>query len=215
MIWLLPLLGFFLGSIPFGLLLGKMKGIDVRKHGSGNIGTTNVFRVLGKGPGIVCLVLDFLKGYLPVLLAQHFTADILEDQRTLAQSIVVITAFAAIMGHNYCPWLGFKGGKGIATSGGAIVALMPVGALLLIIVWAIFTFSSKYVSVGSIAAAIALPLLCLYGSWHHGKLQDGTWNKPLFIFSLIAGSLAVYKHRGNITRLREGTENKIGQKKNS
>jgi len=138
---------------------------------------------------------------------------LLVTDRTMAQAIVVLTAFASIMGHNFSPWLGFKGGKGIATSGGAITAMMPVGALMLIVIWLIFTFTTKYVSVGSIATAVALPILTLYGSYRHGYLADGTWNKPLFIFSLIAGFLAVYKHRSNIVRLREGTENKIGSKK--
>ncbi len=213
--WLFLPLGFLLGSIPFGLLFGKLKGIDIRKHGSGNIGATNVFRTLGKGAGISCLILDFLKGLFPVLVAKHFTEDLLETERTLAQSIVVLTGFAAIIGHNFSPWIGFKGGKGIATSAGVIAALMPAGAVILVLVWVIFTFTTKYVSVGSIAAAIAFPILCLGGSYYHDKIANGTWNKPLFIFSLIAGTLAVYKHRANITRLREGTENIIGTKTKS
>jgi len=215
MIWLLPILGFFLGSIPFGLLAGKLKGIDVRKEGSGNIGATNVFRVLGKGPGITCLVLDIVKGMVPVLVAKHFTEPLEATQLLTAQSVVVITAFAAIMGHNYSPWLGFKGGKGIATSGGAIIGLMPAAVVILVLIWAIFTFTTKYVSVGSIAAAVCLPLVTIFGSWYHDKFPGGDWNKPLFIFSLIAGILAIYKHRANIARLRAGTENKIGSKKSS
>jgi len=116
------------------------------------------------------------------------------------------------MGHNYSPWIGFKGGKGIATSGGAFTPLMPVAIPLIILVWILFTFTTKYVSIGSIAAAVALPLASFYGSWHHGRIADGTWNKPLFIFCLISGALAIWKHRSNIQRLREGTETKIGKK---
>ena len=213
MSWLLPLLGFLLGSIPFGLLIGKLKGIDIRQHGSGNIGATNVFRTLGKQLGITCLLLDFTKGLIPVLIARNMVEPMMAEQQFTAQSIEVLTALAAIMGHNYSPWIGFKGGKGIATTAGAITALMPFGLPLLILVWAIFTFTTKYVSVGSIAAAASLPILVITGSAYHGKLANGTWNKPLFIFSLIAAVLAIWKHRANIARLKAGTENRIGQKK--
>ena len=231
MIWLFPLLGFFLGSVPFGLLLGKLKGIDIREHGSGNIGTTNVFRTLGKGNGIFCLLLDFLKGFIPVAIAVNlcriddesvavslafldsWNAGFAVDQRLASQVIPVLTAFASIMGHNYSPWIGFKGGKGIATSGGALAALMPMGVVVLMIIFLVVTVTTKYVSVGSIAGAIVLPILTLWGSWFHGKIDDGTWNKPLFIFAVIAGAMALYKHRANIVRLRAGTENRIGSKK--
>ncbi|MEN8774412.1 MAG: glycerol-3-phosphate 1-O-acyltransferase PlsY [Akkermansiaceae bacterium] len=231
MLWLFIPVGFFLGSIPFGLLIGKLKGVDIRDHGSGNIGTTNVFRTLGKKSGITCLILDLLKGFVPVLLAinlarvdgstiifsieslKNLTNPTLAFQQFAVQSIHVLTALAAILGHNYSPWIGFKGGKGIATSGGALLALMPVGVLLLILIFIVVTKITKYVSVGSIATGIALPLLTIYGSWSHGKIANGTWNKPLFIFSIVAGALAIWKHRSNITRLRAGTENKIGQKK--
>ncbi|MBL6921124.1 MAG: glycerol-3-phosphate 1-O-acyltransferase PlsY [Akkermansiaceae bacterium] len=213
MSWLLPLLGFLLGSIPFGLLMGKIKGIDIRQHGSGNIGATNVFRILGKQSGITCLLLDFTKGLVPVLIARNMVEPMMAEQQFTAQSIEVLTALASIMGHNYSPWIGFKGGKGIATTAGAITALMPFGLVLLILVWAIFTFTTKYVSVGSIAAAASLPILVITGSAYHGKLANGTWNKPLFIFSLIAAILAIWKHRANIARLKAGTENHIGQKK--
>lgn len=212
MSWLLPLLGFLLGSIPFGLLMGKLKGIDIRQHGSGNIGATNVFRTLGKQLGITCLLLDFAKGLVPVLIAKNMVEPMMAEQQFTAQSIEVLTALASIMGHNYSPWIGFKGGKGIATTAGAITALMPFGLPLLILVWAIFTFTTKYVSVGSIAAAASLPILVITGSAYHGKLANGTWNKPLFIFSLIAAVLAIWKHRANIARLKAGTENRIGQK---
>lgn len=207
--WLIPLFGFLLGSVPFGLLLGKLKGIDIREHGSGNIGATNVFRTLGRKTGIICLILDALKGFLPVYLAVKLTPD-----TPAGQTIEVVTALASVLGHNYSPWIGFKGGKGIATTAGAIGGIMPPVALgLLILIFIVVTKTTKYVSVGSIATAIALPLLTLWGSYHHGKIADGTWNKPLFIFSLVAGSLAVWKHRTNIVRLRNGTEHKIGQKK--
>lgn len=211
MLWLFIPLGFLLGSIPFGLLLGKVKGIDIREHGSGNIGATNVFRTLGKKSGILCLVLDFFKGFIPVLIASRLVLD-----GTMGQCIEVGTALAAILGHNYSPWIGFKGGKGIATTGGALVAIMPAAVVLLILIFGIAAFTTKYVSVGSITTAIALPIITGLGSYYHirnGDIPADGWNKPLFIFSLVAGALAVWKHRTNITRLRAGTENKIGQKK--
>ncbi len=151
MLWLFIPLAFLLGSIPFGLLLGKVKGIDIREHGSGNIGSTNVFRTLGKKSGIICLILDILKGFFPVFLARHFVPD-----DTGGHTIEVLTALASILGHNYSPWIGFKGGKGIATSGGALLALMPAAVVILIIIFAIFTFTTKYVSIGSIATGFAL-----------------------------------------------------------
>jgi len=211
MLWFFIPLGFFLGSIPFGLMLGKLKGIDIREHGSGNIGATNVFRTLGKQTGILCLFLDLCKGFIPVILAKQFVPD-----TTIGQSIEVGTALAAILGHNYSPWINFKGGKGIATSGGALLALMPMAVLLLVLIFLIVTYSTKYVSLGSIATGIALPILTGLGSYYHiksGDIPPDGWNKPLFIFSLIAGGLAVWKHRANIARLKAGTENRIGTKK--
>jgi glycerol-3-phosphate acyltransferase PlsY len=234
MLWLLVPLGFLAGSVPFGFLLGKAKGIDIREHGSGNIGSTNVFRILGKKAGIFCLILDALKGFIPVLLAINLCRiegtnplmgigflsnlnDPLEgSQQFLGQSIQVLTALATILGHNYSPWIGFKGGKGIATTGGALIALMPAAVVILILVFIIVTKITKYVSVGSIATGIALPIITGLGSYYHiqkGDIPPGGWNKPLFIFSLVAGILAIWKHRTNIARLRAGTEHRIGQKK--
>lgn len=208
MLWLLILPGYLAGSIPFGLLLGKLRGVDIREKGSGNIGTTNVFRILGRKAGIFCLVLDVLKGFVPVFLAHQLVPDDLTGD-----TIEVLTAFATIMGHNYSPWIGFKGGKGIATTGGALLALAPFAVLVLVVIFVIVTLTTKYVSLGSIATGIALPLLTLFGSFYHGKIADGTWNKPLFVFSLVAGTLAVWKHRSNLARLRAGTEHRLGQKK--
>jgi glycerol-3-phosphate acyltransferase PlsY len=210
MLWLLIPLGFLAGSVPFGLLLGKLQGVDIREHGSGNIGSTNVFRTLGKKAGIFCLILDVMKGFLPVLLAHRLVPD-----TPSGDTIEVLTALATILGHNYCPWIGFKGGKGIATTGGALLALMPFAMVILILIFLIVTLTTKYVSLGSIATGVALPVVTLLGSSYHGKIADGTWNKPLFLFSLVAGLLAVWKHRSNIARLKAGTEHRIGQKKNT
>jgi len=120
---------------------------------------------------------------------------------------------AAVLGHNYSPWVGFRGGKGIATSAGVFLALMPVGVALLAVVWLVAFLATRYVSVASMIAAAALPLITLYGSWSHGKIADGTWNKPLFVFSVVIAILAIWKHRANIQRLRDGTENRFTRTK--
>ena len=230
-LWLCPLLAFLCGSVPFGLIIAKAKGINIRDHGSGNIGATNVLRVVGKKYGITCLLLDALKGFIPVVIAVNliqitgknvglFHIDGLDASALLlpaaeqfkGQLVHVLTALAAVLGHNYSPWVGFKGGKGIATSAGVLLALMPAGVGLLIVVWLVVFLISRYVSLASIIAAAALPLITIYGSWFHGRIADGTWNKPLFSFSLVIAILAVWKHRSNITRLLAGTEHRFTRK---
>lgn len=226
-LWLCPIFAFLLGSIPFGLFIAKAKGIDIRQHGSGNIGATNVLRVIGKKYGIACLFLDVLKGFIPVLIAQNLL--IIEGhhpQITVAgldsfalifpvsdqfqiQLIHVATALLAVLGHNYSPWIGFRGGKGIATSAGVLIALMPAAVLILVLLFVIVFSISRYVSVASVSAAIFLPIVTHLGARFHGRWEDGTWNKPLFFFSLAIGILAVWKHRANITRLLAGTESRF------
>ena len=233
-LWLCPLIAFLFGSIPFGLIIASAKGINIREHGSGNIGATNVLRVVGKKYGITCLLLDALKGFIPVVIAVNliqitgknvglfhlggldaFALLLPAAEQFKGQLVHVITALAAVLGHNYSPWVGFKGGKGIATSAGVLLALMPAGIGLLIIVWLIVFGISRYVSLASIIAAAVLPLITIYGSWFHGRIADGTWNKPLFFFSLTIGILAVWKHRSNITRLLAGTEHRFTRKPKS
>jgi glycerol-3-phosphate acyltransferase PlsY len=229
-LWLCPLLAFLLGSIPFGLLIARARGIDIRQHGSGNIGATNVLRVLGRKYGIPCLILDMLKGFIPVAIAVNLIqitgrpvqiplglpeAWILKfaaGDALQAQIAQILTALCAVLGHNYSPWVGFKGGKGIATSAGVLLGLMPFAVLLLLALWCLLFFTTRYVSVASIGAAASLPLITLWGSWHHGRIQDGTWNKPLFAFTVIIAVLAIWKHRTNIRRLRDGTEHRFSRK---
>ncbi len=223
-LWLCPLIAFLFGSIPFGLFIAKSKGINIREHGSGNIGATNVLRVVGKKHGITCLILDALKGLVPTIIAislirfegmrNPMAIEALvpysgEFPMLTAQIFQVLAGLCAILGHNYSPWVGFKGGKGIATSTGVLIAMMPAAIVILVIVWLLVFLTTKYVSLASILAAATLPLLTLWGSWFHGKIQDGTWNKPLFVFSVIIGVLAIWKHRTNIVRLREGTEHRF------
>jgi glycerol-3-phosphate acyltransferase PlsY len=230
-LWLCPLLAFLLGSIPFGLLIAKARGIDIRTQGSGNIGATNVLRVMGKKFGIPCLLLDMLKGFIPVAIAVNliqitgrpvqvplglpdaWVLKLAAGDALKAQIAQILTALCAVLGHNYSPWVGFKGGKGIATSAGVLLGLMPFAVLLLLVIWVLLFITTRYVSVASIGAAAVLPLLTLWGSWHHGRIQDGTWNKPLFVFTVIIAVLAIWKHRSNIKRLREGTENRFERKR--
>jgi glycerol-3-phosphate acyltransferase PlsY len=225
--WLLPILGFLIGSVPFGLLIAKAKGVDIRRHGSGNIGATNVFRTIGKGPGILCLILDLFKGFIPVFLATNLlrfgtdeaaipfaalsglTEALPEGEQLFVQTIHILTALAAILGHNYSPWIGFKGGKGIATSAGVLIPLMPVAVPILVLIWFITLRASHIVSLASMVAAVALPFLTAWGSYRHGKFADGTWNKPLLAFAVLAGVMAVWRHRANITRILNGTEARV------
>jgi glycerol-3-phosphate acyltransferase PlsY len=232
-LWLCPLVAFLLGSIPFGLLIAKAKGIDIRRHGSGNIGATNVLRVIGKKYGITCLLLDALKGFIPTAIAlnliqivgrnvtvplglpEAWTLHVDAAQATTAQLSHIATGLLAILGHNYSPWVGFKGGKGIATSAGVLIALMPAGVVLLIVTWVVLFLTTRYVSVASIGAAAVLPLITHLGARFH-KTPDGrslweagTWNKPLFAFSVVIAALAIWKHRTNIHRLLKGTENRF------
>lgn len=226
-LWLCPILAFLMGSVPFGLLIARSQGIDIRQHGSGNIGATNVLRVLGKKFGIPCLLLDALKGFIPVVIAlslvriagkdaglaipflKPWSLELASDQRFTGQLVHVLTGLMAILGHNYSPWVGFKGGKGIATSAGVLIALMPFAVLILLAVWGILFATTRYVSVASMGASACLPIITVWGSWFHGRIQDGTWNKPLFALSVAIAVMAIWKHRSNIQRLLNGTENRF------
>ena len=192
---------YFIGSIPFGFLAGKMRGIDIREHGSGNIGATNVLRTLGKPVGITVLIFDIAKGVVPVMLAQHFSDSSI---------IPIVAAVATILGHNYTCFLGFKGGKGIATSAGALAPLIPIPLLVAVLVWVIAFFVSRYVSVASIGAALSLPIT-LGIIFATGK----TWDSVLFGFTLLLSILAIWRHRSNIQKLRAGTENRFQRKKSN
>lgn len=231
-LWFCPVLAFLLGSIPFGLFIAKAKGIDIRQHGSGNIGATNVFRIVGKKYGLSCLLLDALKGFIPVVIALNLVpvegrepmlnltflsgfAMSPEPEQFIAQLVHVLTALMAVLGHNYSPWIGFKGGKGIATSAGVLIGLMPGAVLILLVVFILTLAISRYVAVASIVSAICLPIVTHIGARYHTNADGaslwvaGTWNKPLFFFALMIAVMAVWKHRTNMRRLREGTESRF------
>jgi glycerol-3-phosphate acyltransferase PlsY len=194
---LIPTFAYLLGSIPFGLLVAKVFGRgDVRKEGSGNIGATNVSRVAGPLAGILTLLLDGAKGAAAVLVAGRYSND--------SAMWMVIAGLAALVGHCFPVWLKFKGGKGVATAAGVYLALCPPAFLAGLILFLLVAGFSRYVSLGSVAAAVAMPLL-MYFLWapHHAP-------PPVITFGALAVAvLIVYKHDGNLQRLVEGTEPKF------
>lgn len=203
---LIALAAYLLGSIPTGFLVAKARGIDIRTVGSGNIGATNALRVLGKPAGITVLLVDALKGWLavavvaPLVLRQWSAAEPTEDNLVLAR---IIATLCAVLGHNYTCWLGGKGGKGIATSAGVLTALVPWSLLIILAVFIVLTFVTRFVSVGSVAASLVLP----FATWFT------THNWTLTAVTGAMGLLAIFKHKGNIQRLLNGTEPRIGAAK--
>ncbi|MDB5322972.1 MAG: plsY [Phycisphaerales bacterium] len=206
---LIPI-AYVLGSIPFGLIVGLANGIDPRKAGSGNIGATNIGRLLGGRFFAIVFTLDFLKGLLPTLAASwlvHRSGD------TLLWSIYLLwlaVGFAAILGHMFSLFLGFKGGKGVATSTGVLVGVFPdytLAAIAVVVVWGIFFAASRTVSLASIVGAVAFPIVYVAVSLLRGQPVLGErW--PLLAFCVLVALMVVWKHRGNIARLRAGTEPK-------
>jgi len=196
--WLWPIAFFLVGSIPTGYLIGKSRGLDIRQHGSGNIGATNVWRVMGWKWGLVAFISDFLKGFLLLFILREISFP--EGGSWLVALLLVICGLAAIIGHNYTPWLGFKGGKGIATSAGVLAALMPPVLGVALSLWIVATLITRMVSVGSILAAASLAPLAFY-------FYPGNW--IYFGLACLAGLLAILRHRSNIQRLLAGTESRF------
>src|SRR6476620_4945222 len=150
---LCALAGYLAGSLPFGYFAGKLKGVDIRQHGSGNIGATNAIRVLGKGIGIPVFILDMLKGWLPVLGASSW----LGHQGYSVEMVSVakaVTGFSAVLGHMFTCWLGFKGGKGVATMAGVLIGIEPIAMLGALGAWLVVFFTTRYVSLASLASAV-------------------------------------------------------------
>ncbi|SFK92171.1 glycerol-3-phosphate acyltransferase PlsY [Paenibacillus sp. 1_12] len=190
------LIGYLLGSVSFSFLAGKLlKGIDIRNHGSGNAGATNTLRVLGVAPGITVLLLDALKGVIAVLLGSW-----LGDGSSL---LLVLCGVAAIAGHNWPIFFGFRGGKGIATTIGVMITLAFVPVLIAIAATVIVIAITRYVSLGSLLLTALLPILI----WTMGRPME------IFVLSLILFVFAWYRHRSNIVKLLKGQENKLGAKK--
>ena len=196
--FLVILVGGFLGAIPFGVLITRLLGAeDPRKSGSGNIGATNVLRTSGWKSGVLTLLLDVLKGVAAILFARYV------DSRVSAPTLEPITALAAVLGHMYSPFTGFRGGKGVATGLGVFALLTPGPTALAALVFILVVAVTRYVSLGSMFAAAAVPLA---GFW---------MNYPVVVYtsSALISLLVIWKHQDNIGRLMRGEENRIGRKK--
>lgn len=193
MIYLLGVMSFLMGSIPVGLIIAKVKGVDLRKVGSGNIGATNVLRTMGKVPALITLAGDMLKGFIPVVISSYFLAGSLH---------IGIIGIVAILGHDFSLFLRFRGGKGVATSIGVLLAYSPIVAILTVLLWIVVVFMSRYSSMGAIVSFILLPLNIYVFDYSYEK----------FVISIFITILLLFKHRGNIGRLLTGQEPKIGER---
>jgi glycerol-3-phosphate acyltransferase PlsY len=215
---------FLLGSIPFGLLIGRAKGVDIRQHGSKNIGATNVGRVLGRPLGFLCFGLDWLKGFAPALTA-GWLLDGLNNLALAATSAWtwLAVAVAAIAGHMFSPWLRFRGGKGVATGFGALVGVWPalgIAAFVALVVWVALVKATRYVGLSSCVAAVSVPvsvaaLWPIARSLGLARAADAP-AYPLTPYLTVAAALAavvVVKHRGNLARTWQGTELKVGTRR--
>ena len=193
---------YLLGSIPTGYLVARAKGIDIRAVGSGNIGATNVFRMVGKTAGVFALIIDGLKGYVACTWLCDWVLTFMGGPTADTELYRILAGITAVLGHNFTCWLKFKGGKGIATSAGVFFALAPLAAGIALATWIVAAVLTRYVSIASIVAAVALPTAV----W---LTKDSLL---LGIVTTALGLLAIFKHRGNIQRLLNGTEQRIGQK---
>jgi len=193
------IISYLLGSLPNGLYVANLKGVDIRNEGSKNTGATNVFRVMGPKFGILVLILDALKGFLPLIIAEKFG---------IKGNILVLIGVIAVVGHTFSPFLNFKGGKGVATSLGIFLYLAPIPMVITLLMFLIVVGITKYVSLGSVLASVILPLLILFI-----PVNENLGNKVVvFIISALLGSYIIYKHKANIQRLKNGTENKFYKK---
>jgi len=197
-------LSYLLGSIPAGFLVARAKGVDIRRVGSGNIGATNVFRSVGKLPGIFVFIVDAVKGYAACAFVGSLGARwfAVSSSDAVQEFFLVLAGFVAVLGHNYTCWLGFKGGKGIATSAGVLLALFPKALLVVLGIWILVFAVSRYVSLASIIGAFWLPIFVWVFSY----------GDRLVVIAMVLTALAIYKHKSNIQRLIAGTENRFGKK---
>ncbi len=196
MFFIFLVIAYILGSVPTGVIIGlKLKGIDIREHGSKNTGATNAYRVLGKKYGLMVLLADMMKGFIPVMLAQV---------AGIGGNKLLVVGIVTIVGHTLSIFLNFKGGKGVATSLGVFLYLVPNVTFVLVIVFIVITYFTRYVSLGSVTCAAIFPILTLFMPVRESLNKTG-----IFIVSLIMGIFVIYKHKTNIKRLLSGTENKI------
>ncbi len=201
--------GFFsylIGSIPAGYIAGRIVGIDIRTVGSGNIGATNVTRVLGKRYGYPVFIVDFLKGFaavgMSIMIAKRAQPVLIPSEL-----LGVVGAVACVLGHSFPVWLGFKGGKGVAASAGALFGLMPFVALIAVAVWLIIFYLTRYVSVASMTAALSVPITIL-----SMMFLGQTGETALLYFSICLAAVVIVRHRSNLLRLVRGTEPRFKRK---
>ncbi len=197
-------IGYLLGSCPNGYLVSRARGVDIRKQGSGNIGATNVLRVLGKKWGYLVFALDVLKGFVAVRLAFAIALALI-PHTTQRELIGIAGGLACILGHTFPVWLGFRGGKGVATSAGVLLGLMPIAVVSVFAVWLILFQVTRYVSVASITAAAALPVFVML--YLRLKLLTGA---SLLPFSILIAGVVIWRHRSNMQRLFHGKEQRFG-----
>lgn len=196
-------MGYLLGSCPNGLLVGRARGVDIRQHGSGNIGATNVLRVLGKKWGYLVFFLDALKGFVAVWLG-FVLISMINPVAPHREIVAIVCGLACILGHTFPVWLCFRGGKGVATSAGVLLGLMPLAVVSVFVVWVILYKGTRYVSVASIGAACALPLfVALYLRFN---MLTGV---SLLPFSILIAGVVIWRHRSNIQRLLHGNEQRF------
>lgn len=189
--------GYLLGSFPTGYLVGRLNGIDVRDYGSGKTGGTNVLRTLGWGAMILVAVADAVKGFVAVVLAQQVTGSPI---------VVVLCGIAVIAGHNWPLYIKFKGGSGVGTGFGVLIGIAPLAALILFSVFLIPVLITRYMSLGSIVAAALAPIVMLV------LVRSGHLPMEYAFFAVVGAALVLWRHRGNMRRILDGTERKIGER---
>lgn len=201
---LLLLAAYLLGAVPCGYIIGRLHGLDIRTRGSGNIGATNLGRVLGKKWGVLCFLLDVAKGLAPTLAAK-----ILHNAEAGVPPAVALVGLAAIAGHVWPVYLNFRGGKGVATSCGVFLALFWQGVLISLAVWIVVVAVTRYISLGSILAGVTL-FICALAMQQNPLGKEGI---ALTLFAALAALLSIVRHKANILRLLKGAENKISAKR--
>lgn len=191
---LILLFSYLLGAVPFGLLISRLRGVDIRRYGSGNIGATNVLRTVGKWEALITLLADIGKGAIPVLVAVKFSKT---------PHIQAVSGFLSIMGHNFPVYLNFRGGKGVATSLGVILAYYPPAGIFGVLCWLAVAFTTRYSSLSALVAFGILPLFMILFK----GIGEG------FYLTTLIGLMIILRHHANIRRLIKGTEPKIGEKR--
>jgi len=202
----LILIAYVVGSTPTSIIVSKFKyKTDIREHGSGNAGATNIFRTFGWKPALFVTVVDIFKGWLPAYIAGNIHSETIMFGNN-ADALMIIAGFAAVLGHTYTVFAGFKGGKGVGTAAGMLIALFPIALPICLIVFALTLVTTGIVSLGSILAATALPITLFI---IEGINPDSQISLTLRIFALLIPVFIIFTHRSNVKRMMEGTENRF------